>query len=82
MNMEEIAKKLKDKVGLSDDIVSKVAEFLAKNVSAGNVDKNKIVDSLTGKFNLDKEKAEKAYDAVAGALSGGLLDAAKRLFSK
>ncbi|GEM_PF-2465524 len=82
MKKEEVAAKIKEKTGLSDGVAMKAAEILTAQIFSGNVNKDSIIKVLTDTLNIDKEKANKAYDAVAGTLSGSLADMAKSIFGK
>ena len=77
MNEEQIAAKIKEKAGFSDDLAMKAAEILTSQIFSGNVNKDSIIKVLTEKLKIDEAKANKAYDSVAGVLTGSLADAFK-----
>ena len=75
MNKEQIAAKIKEKAGLSDGLAMKAAEILTSQIFSGNVNKESIIKILVNDLKIDQEKANKAYDSVAGVLTGSLADA-------
>ena len=75
MNKEQIAAKIKEKAGLSDGLAEKAAEILTSQIFSGNVNKESIIKILVNDLKIDQEKANKAYDSVAGVLTGSLADA-------
>lgn len=77
MNKEQIAAKIKEKAGLSDGLAKKAAEILTSQIFSGNVNKESIIKILVNDLKIDQEKANKAYDSVAGVLTGSLADAYK-----
>lgn len=77
MNKEQIAAKIKEKAGLSDGLAMKAAEILTSQIFSGNVNKESIIKILVNDLKIDQEKANKAYDSVAGVLTGSLADAYK-----
>ena len=77
MNKEQIAAKIKEKAGLSDGLAKKAAEILTSQIFSGNVNKESIIKILVNDLKIDQEKANKAYDSVAGVQTGSLADAYK-----
>lgn len=78
MNIEEIVKTIKEKVHLDDDMAKKAGEAI-KNINFS--DKNSMIETLK-KVGISEDIANKIYDAISGALAGGIADKVKGLFGK
>lgn len=78
MNIEEIIKTIKEKVHLDEDMAKKAGEAI-KGINFG--DKNSVMENLK-KVGISEEIAGKIYDAISGAVTGGIADKVKGLFGK
>ncbi len=80
MNIEEMINTIKEKTGLSDEQAAKAGEFMTGKSLVGK--KDEIVKGLMEKVGISEEIANKVYEAIAGALAGGIAEKVKGLFGK
>jgi hypothetical protein len=82
MDKDKIIAAIKEKVNLPDDVIEKAGGLLEGQNFVGRANKDDIIKLLVEKLKIDEGVANKIYDAVAGALAGGVVDKVKGLFGK
>lgn len=82
MDKDKIIAAIKEKVNLPDDVIEKAGGLLEGQNFVGRANKDDIIKLLVEKLKIDEGVANKIYNAVAGALAGGVVDKVKGLFGK
>ena len=82
MDKDKIIAAIKEKVNLPDDVIEKAGGLLEGQNFVGRANKDDIIQLLVEKLKIDEGAANKIYNAVAGALAGGVVDKVKGLFGK
>ena len=82
MDKDKIIAAIKEKVNLPDEVIEKAGGLLEGQNFVGRANKDDIIKLLVEKLKIDEGVANKIYDAVAGALAGGVVDKVKGLFGK
>ena len=82
MDKDKIIAAIKEKVNLPDEVIEKAGGLLEGQNFVGRANKDDIIKLLVEKLKIDVGVANKIYDAVAGALAGGVVDKVKGLFGK
>lgn len=81
MDKDQIIAAIKKKVNLPDDVINKAGKLLEGKDFVGHANKDDIVSLLVKKLHIDEGVANKIYEAVAGAVAGGILDKIKNFIS-
>jgi len=81
MDKEQIIAAIKKKVDLPDDIIEKAGGLLDGKSFVGRANKDDIVQLLVKKLKIDEGVANKIYEAVAGAVAGGVLTKIKDIIA-
>lgn len=82
MDKDKIIAAIKEKVNLPDEVIEKAGGLLEGQNFVGRANKDDIIKLLVEKLKIDEGVANKIYNAVAGALAGGVVDKVKGLFGK
>lgn len=72
MNRKELFEKLKKELKLDDEMVKKIGNIFDNNFIIGKNNKEKIIDELMDKVNIDKKTANKIYNKFVNVVESGI----------
>ena len=72
MNRKELFEKLKKELKLDDEMVKKIGNIFDNNFIIGKNNKEKIIDELINKVNVDKKTANTIYNKFVSVVESGI----------
>ena len=82
MNKKDVLEKLKSELSLDEETIKKIESVFEKNFLVGKNNKEKILDDLMKKVNIDRKTADKIYNKFMDVIGNGIKDKIIGIFKK
>lgn len=82
MNKEKMIEEISKKVGVSNEVATKINDILENNFIVGKTNKEKIISSFCKELNIPEDKADEMYNKVMKIIGKNIYNKIKKPFGK